>query len=176
MITSESAGHEIRFRLSRSEWLKAEWPALLMLLLPSALLLGIGLAARRSAWWALLLVAWWPLGGARALGLVWFLVGGGSEVCVRVLPSGVILAAENGAEPRYAHWVGFQESGDSFVLWGGDGRYRLVLPRRALTPADHAALRERTGVDLMTLGPRQEARIRRAADADGPGPREPEPS
>jgi len=155
--------HEIRFVLGRVEWARTEWPAVLVWGgWAAVLLLGIALAVTRSPWWAFLLLAWWPLGGAKATGILGFLLRSTHRIGLRVQADGAIFASENDSEPVYCHWVGFQDCGRTFLLWGGDGRYRLIIPKRALTSADYLALRERVGVDLANLGPGQEARIQKS--------------
>ncbi|MCA9593535.1 MAG: hypothetical protein KC776_09505 [Myxococcales bacterium] len=72
---------------------------------------------------------------------------------------GAIFVSFNGGEPVNAWWRGFVNQGSTFLLWGADGRYRLVIPKRALTAADYAAIEERVGVDLRTLLFAQEARL-----------------
>lgn len=128
---------------------------------PVTALLGIVAAMNcSSTWWALTLPVWLVLGGAKATGLVLFLLLG-SRVVLQVEEDGVIFAGENGSEPVYCHWRGVVDQGETFLLWGADGRYRLIIPKRALDDADHAALQVGIGIDLRTLRAGQEARITR---------------
>lgn len=152
--------HEIRYSLGRREWLRTEWPALLVWVVPPVLiLLGIVAAVSyASSWWALTLPVWFVLGGAKATGLLLFLLGR-SRVLLQVHEDGTMFVGENGSEPVYCHWMAFVDEGETFLLWGADGRYRLIIPKRALGDADYAAVRGRVGVDLETLHEGQEARI-----------------
>jgi hypothetical protein len=153
--------YEIRYVLGRREWARTEWPALLVWVAPPILiLLGI-LAATiyASAWWALTLPIWFILGGAKATGILWFLLRG-SRFLLLVDEDGTVFVGENGSEPQYCHWVGFVDEGETLLLWGADGRYRLIIPKRVLTKADYSALRSRMGIDVEKLQAGQEARIR----------------
>jgi len=158
--------HEIGFALGRMEWLRTEWPAVFFRgAWPVPLLCSMGLApvgvSPRGAWrlrrW------WWPLGGRTAAGIAGFLLRGTRRIALRVRHDGAIFASADGSEPVYCHWVAFEDSGQSYVLRGGDGRYRLIIPKRALRAPDHTALRQRAGVDLSTLAPGQEVRLGRHA-------------
>lgn len=113
---------------------------------------------RPSEW----LATEWPsvLLGFGAIAALVLLCRRGAAVELLVHEDGTIFVSEAGAEPVYAHWRGFVQEGATFVLWGADGRYRLVIPRRALAPPDFAALLSRTGVDLLALEPGQEAELR----------------
>lgn len=152
--------HEICDTLRRREWLRTEWPALVVWVAPPVLiLLGITAAMTyASVWWALTLPVWFVLGGAKATGLLLVLLRG-SRVLLRVGADGTIAVGVNGSEPVYCHWRGFVDEGETLVLWGADGRYRLVIPKRVLGEADHAAVHCRIGVDLKTLQAGEEARF-----------------
>ncbi len=154
--------YEIRYSLGRREWLRTEWPALVVWVAPPVLvLLGI-LAATiyHSGWWTLALPVWFILGGAKATGLLLFLLRR-SRILLQVDGKGTIFVGENGSEPVYCHWAGVVDEGETVLLWGGDGRYRLIVPKRALTDADCSAFQSRVGVDLRALDAGQEAALRR---------------
>jgi len=102
---------------------------------------------------------WWLLGGRKAAGIAWFLLLGSEQNELVVSGDGTLFLAQGGGEPVYAHWRGFVDQGDSFVLWGADGRYRLVIPKRALAPEDYATIESRVGVDLISLRSGEEARL-----------------
>jgi hypothetical protein len=163
MRTSETNAHVIVYSLGRREWARTEWPAIVVwggiAIVP---LLGIAFATARSPWWALLLLLWWPLLGRKGTAIFLFLARG-SRVKIAVRSDGAIFVSEGGSEPQYAHWVGFVDCGDTFLLWGGDGRYRLIIPKRALTAKDYAVLAEYTGVDLPKLLRGEEVRVRAIA-------------
>ncbi len=160
--TRTNAPHTICWTLGRSEWLATEWPAVLVwggLAVVLAGLLVVGL--QHSLWWLGLVPVWLVLGGAKAAGIAWFLVRGGERNELTIKGDGVMLISQNGSEPVYAHWVAFVNQGRSFLLWGGDGRYRLVIPRRALTQRDLREIADRVGVELASLPAGAEARVRR---------------
>lgn len=154
--------HTIGWTLGRSEWLATEWPAVLVrggLAAVPALLLVVGL--QHSLWWLSLVPVWLVLGGAKAVGIAWFLIRGGERNELTIRGDGGMLVSTNGSEPVHAHWVAFVNQGSSFLLWGGDGRYRLVIPRRALTQRDLREIADRVGVELASLPVGAEARVGR---------------
>lgn len=85
------------------------------------------------------------------MGLLVFLLRGGERNDLTISPDGTMFASTNQSEAVYAHWRAFVNQGESFLLWGADGRYRLVIPKRVLTRQDYAAVRERLGIDLTKL-------------------------
>lgn len=154
--------HTICWTLGRSEWLATEWPAVLVrggLAAVSAVLLAVGL--QHSLWWLSLVPAWLVLGGAKAVGMTWFLVRGGESNELRIDGDGRMLVSSNGSEPVHALWVAFVNQGSSYLLWGADGRHRLVIPRRALTQGDLREIADRVGVELANLPVGAEARVQR---------------
>lgn len=152
--------HRIRWTLRRREWLRTEWPAVVLWCgWAGALLAPLALAIQRSLWWLALLPLWWLVGGRKAAGIVSFLALGRERFELTLREDGAIFVSFNGGEPVSAWWRGFVNQGSTFLLWGADGRYRLVIPKRALTAADYAAIEERVGVDLRTLLFAQEARL-----------------
>lgn len=154
--------YEIHYSLGRCEWLRTDWPALVVWVVPPLLLLALLLAAtiNLSGWCALALPVWFILGGAKATGLLLFLLRG-SEVHLQVDEKGTIFVSENGSEPVYCHWAGVVDEGTTYLLWGADGRYRMIVPKRALTDADYSAFHSRVGIDLKALSFGQEASLRR---------------
>ncbi len=152
---------------TRLEWLTTEWPALILWVgWASLLLLALVIAVRHSWWCLLLLLPWWLVGGGKAMAIIRFLVAGAERNELLVRGDGAMFASVNQQAPEYAHWVAFVNEGKVFVLWGGDGRYRLVIPRRALSAADYLAVRDRVGIDLAkesgAVG--EEARLRGSRD------------
>ncbi len=136
-----SRTREIRYHLRPSDWLQTEWPALIWLAIAlTALTSVVAAALLASAWFALLLVPALAL-ARRGLAIAMFLLTGGHEVVLRVEPTGAIFASERGSAPVHAHWRELESHPQTFVLWGADGRYRLVIPRAALGPEDEAAIR-----------------------------------
>ena len=158
--------HRIRWTLKRREWLATEWPALALWgALAAASLLLVAIAVTHSWWGLWLLPAWWFLGGSKAVGIATFLVRG-SELNELVIPEdGIVLLETAGSAPVYAHWRAFVDEGPCYVLLGGDGRYRLVIPKRALHSEDYAAIERSVGIDLTALHLHQEARIERQGAA-----------
>ena len=149
--------YRISWTLTRAEWLASEWPAI-----PFhgglAVAFGFPMAAAvyYSLWCLLLVPVWFPVwfllgGGRQIISIVVFLIRGdvGNELTIE--GDGVMLHAYPGEEPRGAPWRGFQSYKRTFVLCGGDGRHRLVIPRRALTEDDMRAIAARVGVDLAQM-------------------------
>jgi hypothetical protein len=161
---SDCGQYQIRFVLNRGEWAATEWPALVFRVGWAAfLLLAITLAAACPPWWALLLLAWWPMGGAKATGILLFILRGAQRIALNVGSDGIISASANGSDAVYCYWIAFQDCGMTYLLWGADGRFRLIVPKRALTSADYAALHQLTGVDLAKLRLGQEGFVKRCA-------------
>lgn len=161
-MTDSTKPYEIRYTLGRREWAQTEFPALLVWI-PLAGFMALGIAVKictASGWWALTLPVWWIFLGAKAWGLLLFLALR-SSVLIQITREGVLFVGEGGSTPVYAHWSGFTDQGGTYLLWGGDGRYRLVIPKRALSSDDYREIRERVGVDLPSLSMGQEALLNR---------------
>jgi hypothetical protein len=157
---SPDAEYRIGWTLRRLEWLATEWPAVVVWGGWAGFLLApVTVAARQSWWWLVLLIVWWLVGGRKAVGLLVFLLRGGERNDLTISPDGTMFASTNQSEAVYAHWRAFVNQGESFLLWGADGRYRLVIPKRVLTRQDYAAVRERLGIDLTKLRSGQEALV-----------------
>lgn len=157
---SPIADHRIAWTLERFEWLAIEWPAVVFWGGWASFTLGILiLAVRGSWWWLVMLPAWWLMGGAKAAGILVFLVRGGERNELSIHHDGTMFHSTNASEAVYAHWRGFVNQGESFLLWGADGRYRLVIPKRALAQDDYAVISERVGIDLAKLASGDEAAV-----------------
>lgn len=150
--------------MSKSDWLHFEWPLLAFWgTFAALLLLPLAVAPWFSVWWLLPLLiwlpVWWFLAGRTVAGMVYFLICGSQRHELTIRDDGIMFLSTNDAEPVFAQWMGFVNKGSSFLLWGGDGRYRLVIPKRVLTPDDYEAIRGKTGVDLTTTQRGQEIRL-----------------
>ncbi len=151
-LEAQKLYHDISYRLRRDEWLQSEWPAItfwgglwLLGFTPLVMLLFV-------TWWSVLLfLAWNFLVGRKVLGIFWFVWKGKSDITLRIYEDGNIAIRENSTEFSYTYLEHFESQGNTFLLWGADGRFRVIIPRRVLTQSDYEAILCYTGNDLQTL-------------------------
>ena len=142
-MPAEPALHTVRFTIRRREWWPTEFPALVVWGGLSVVLLGgaVGLALI-SAWlWPvaivvfLIMMAW---SGSRVIGVARFLVRGREDVVLHIYRTRVIAEDD---PPVDLEARGVDDVGHAWLLWGGDGRYRCIIPKGAVTEEQVAALR-----------------------------------
>jgi hypothetical protein len=88
-------------------------------------------------------------------------------VVLELRVDGGLFASEAGGPAQYGHWTDIEDQGETSVISGGDGRFRLVVPKAALGAVERVLVAARLGVDLASLAPGQRARITRPGSRGG---------
>ncbi len=150
---------EFRYHLMRWDWLRTEWPAILFWCVPGFAFLAAILSLVFLSFnhpilitlWLFLTPVWWFIFGLKSIAILFFLLRGREDHVLTIQNNGVIFVSTNGSEPVYAHWKGIQNNGVTFLMWGADGRYRLIIPRKAVSNEVEEAFQKRVGISLREL-------------------------
>jgi hypothetical protein len=148
-MAEESVAHgvqepaEVRFSFNRWEWLRTQWPALLVWngLAAASLVAILGAASRLSYWLlALLLVPiWYFLLGAMAVSLNWLVIGGRQEIVVYFRNGNVSGVSDDGGKnAMFLDYATFEDHGSQWLVVANFGRSQLPIPKAKLSEADRA--------------------------------------
>ena len=143
MMPAEPALHTVRFTIRRRDWWPTEFPAIVVWGgLSVVLLVGAVSLVLISRWLIpvsvrvfMVMMVW---SGSRVIGIARFLVRGREDVVLRIYPTRVIA---EGDPPVDLEARGVDDVGHAWLLWGGDGRYRCIIPKGAVMEEQVEALR-----------------------------------
>ena len=153
-IDQNSSATFVSWRLSRREWLSTEATGFLSWCFIAATTGAVvASAVRASILGAVLVVPWWLYAGGRAVRFMWALVFGLPMITLRIDSKRTLMTGEGASGFFYHWWNRITDEGAAWVLIGADGRYRLVMPKRAFDVSARAALEAATGLTLNHLAP-----------------------
>lgn len=150
----DGAPHLVSWKLTRSQWLATEWLGVAVHVFGAIVSLAWVAGLWSASWWWLLTVGpWWFFFGTKGVGLAWRVVVGPGRLVLRIDEDGTMFVAANDQLFFHGWWSGFESHPGRWVLVGGDGRYRVVIPRHALSTMDLQVIRDRVRVELERAVP-----------------------